>query len=254
MSLSILKTTLLIIITSLCFASCKKDKTSELGNNTSEIPQCSIQFYVTVKSNNLSVIWDSLNNINAAGNIYSINKLNLFIANISLKKDDGTIYKNNKIYYVNPRLNTKNSFQLDSIPIGNYIEFSCIMGIDSLRNVSLGLESTVDNINMAWPNGMGGGYHFIKMEGHYIDTAGIVRGYAVHLGKNEHLVKIKLTKSLSLINKIHNCSLVFNTNEMFQNPYVYNLNFEKNYTMSDSISMSKIKVNSQDVFTLIQNN
>lgn len=246
--------TALIIITTLFFASCKKDKNNAQENNTLGISNSTLQFNITIKSNNPTIIWDSINNTNAAGNKYSVHKLNLYISNIILKKDDGSIFKTDKIFYIDPSQASKNSFQLDSIPKGNYIEFSCLIGIDSLRNVNYGLGSSIDNLNMSWPTAMGGGYHFVKMEGHYKDTAGIVHGYAIHLGRNTNLIKTKISNSITLINETHNCSLVFNTNEVFQNPYLYNLNFEKNYTMSDSAAMSKIKINMQDVFTLIQNN
>ncbi|MCA0429994.1 MAG: hypothetical protein LCH32_05775 [Bacteroidetes bacterium] len=244
----------LLSIITFILVSCKKDKSNKQESNTLGISYSDVQFNITTQSNNPTIILDSLNNTNAAGNIYSIHKLNMYISNIILKKEDGTLYKSDKVFYVDPSQTSKNFFQLDSIPKGKYIEFSCLIGVDSTRNVSSGLSSTIDNVNMAWPAAMGGGYHFIKMEGHYKDTAGTVKGYAIHLGKNINLVKNKFSTSLTLLNSVHNCSLVFNTNEVFQNPHLYNLNFEKNYTMSDSVAMSKIKINMQDVFTLIQNN
>lgn len=219
-----------------------------------ENPYSSAQFYITVKNNNTVITWDSLNNINTAGNIYSVHNINMYISNITLKRDDGTIYISKKIFYIDPSQISKTSFQLDSIPKGNYLEISYLIGIDSLRNIDFGLETTIDNLNMAWPTAMGGGYHFIKIEGHYMDTANTIQGYAIHLGKNENLVKIKTTGPLIQEHELHNYSITFNINEVFQNPYLYNLNLDNNYTMSDSVAMLKIKTNMQDAFTLTQNN
>ena len=47
--------------------------------------------------------------------------------------------------------------------------------------------------------------------------------------------------------------MIFNINEVFANPYNYNLNIENNYTMSDSIAMLKIKNNIKDAFHVFQN-
>jgi hypothetical protein len=53
------------------------------------------------------------------------------------------------------------------------------------------LSTTLDNLNMAWPTAMGGGYHFLKMEGHYLDSLNTNQGYAIHIGKNENLMPVK---------------------------------------------------------------
>ena len=36
---------------------------------------------------------------------------------------------------------------------------------------------------MAWPDVMGGGYHFLKLEGHYKKDS-LLAGYAMHIGQN----------------------------------------------------------------------
>lgn len=107
---------------------------------------------------------------------------------------------------------------------------------------------------MAWPTAMGGGYHFIKIEGHYLDTSSTIQGFAIHLGKNNNLVNVAINQVLNQQNSLHNYSLIFNINEVFSNPYLYNLNIDNNYTMSDSVAMFKIKSNMKDAFSIIQNN
>lgn len=235
-------------------ASCKKDtlKTEEpvsIENNLS-----SAKIVVLLKNNNIPIIWDSLNNTNAAGNIYSIHTVNFFISDISIKRDDGYLYKTNGVFYLDPSSNSKSVIQIDSIPKGNYTEISYLVGVDSTKNIDFGLGTTIDNLNMAWPTAMGGGYHFIKIEGHYLDTTNTIQGYAIHLGKNKNLVKVKIIHNLSQQNTSHNYSLLFNINDVFSSHYVYDLNVDNNYTMTDSAAMTKIKNNIQNAFTIIQNN
>jgi hypothetical protein len=227
--------------------SCKKHESFVLPEYTKA------KFTVSTKCDASDIFTDSLININSSGNIYSIHTVNFYISNIKLKRDDDSIYTSNKIIYIDPLLSLKNNFYLDSIPVGNYTEISYNIGIDAIRNKDYSLTSTLDNLNMAWPTAMGGGYHFLKMEGHYLDTLNISQGYAVHLGKNENLITINQNLALKQRNDNHEYSMIFNLNEVFANPNKYDLNIENNYTMSDSIAMLKIKNNIKDAFNIIQN-
>lgn len=254
MNFSHLKQFALIVISIATLGSCKKNTTQTPESDSTSDLYSSAKIALSVNCDNISIIYDSLNYTNSSGNIYSIHNINLYISNISIKRDDGFLYKSKQIFYMDPNINGKNILQIDSIPKGNYNEIRFLVGIDSTRNIDFGMPTTTDNLNMAWPSAMGGGYHFIKIEGHYLDSINVTKGYAIHLGKNENLVPIIINKNLSQLSSLHNYSLQFNINEVFKNPYTYNLNIDKNYTMSDSLAMKKIKLNMQDAFSIIQNN
>ncbi len=243
-----------LVTTLVIFASCKKDTKIDLSNDAPSSIYSSANISVIAKSDNPPVIWDSLNNTNAAGNIYSVQNINFYISEITLKRNDGFIYKSNRVFYIDPRISSKASLQLDSIPKGNYTSLAFLIGVDSLRNVDFGLGTTVDNLNMAWPTAMGGGYHFMKVEGHYLDTSNTIQGFAIHLGKNNNLVNVLINQYFNQLNSSHDYSFMFNINEVFTTPYLYNLNVDNNYTMSDSLAMLKIKSNMKDAFSIIQNN
>lgn len=206
---------------------------------------------IHVNTNGNSLIWDSISNTNAAGNKYSVNKINFYISNITLSNANGLTYSSPQIFYIDPSVSSKSIIQLDSIPKGEYNVISFLVGIDSLHNKDYHLPNTMDNLNMAWPTVMGGGYHFVKIEGHYLDSINNVQGFAVHLGKNINLVEVAINGSLYQLSS-HEYSLMFNINEIFANPYTYDLNKDNNYTMSDSVAMQKIKTNMKDAFTIIQ--
>jgi len=234
----------LILIT---FLSCKKDV------NPDSTGYSKARFTVSLKCDGALVYIDSLMNTNSSGNVYSIHTVNFYISNIKMKRDDDSIFSSNKIIYIDPLLSSKNAFYLDSIPVGNYTEIIYTIGIDSSHNIDYGLTTTLDNLNMAWPSAMGGGYHFLKMEGHYLDSLNTNKGYAIHIGKNENLMPVKNNQLLQQRNDTHEYSMIFNINEVFANPYNYNLNIENNYTMSDSMAMLKIKNNIKDAFQVFQN-
>lgn len=212
------------------------------------------KFTISLRAGTSPIIWDSVNYYNAAGNKYDVETANFYISNVTLKTVGGVIYSSNKVFYIDPSIAAKSTFSLDSIPPADYSEMTFLIGLDVDRNKTLALGSAMDNLVMAWPDAMGGGYHFMKLEGRYLDTLGVSRGYAIHLGKNENLVTAKITQNMHQKYWNHDYSLYFNVNEVFANPYTYNLNFEESYTMSDSVAMLKIKNNMSDVFTITQNN
>ncbi|MBN8692082.1 MAG: hypothetical protein J0L69_02745 [Bacteroidetes bacterium] len=207
------------------------------------------KFSLILKNANTTIIWDSLNNTNAAGNIYSVESLQFYISDLTFKNSKKTI-TSNKIIYIDGSVNSTCSFLIDSIAPGDYTEVSFVIGLSNLKNISGSLPNTIENLNMAWPDGMGGGYHFMKLEGRYLDTLAIKRGYAIHLGKNNFQPKITISKKLTQKFWNHEYKLVFNINEVFQSPNLYNLNFENNYTMNDTVANRKIINNIKDAFSL----
>ncbi|QLH46202.1 MAG: hypothetical protein HWD58_11555 [Bacteroidota bacterium] len=89
----------------------------------------------------------------------------------------------------------------------------------------------------------------MKLEGYLIQNTQQV-GYAVHLGNNPHLVRCVIPMPFHLYAGHQNAKLVMNINEWFDHPSRYDLIQDGNYTMGDSLLMSKVAKNGQDVFTL----
>lgn len=235
----------LTVLAILCIHSCKKESINPAYSKA--------KFTVQMNSADAKIIWDSLNYTNQAGNKFSVSTANFYISGIVMKSATKT-YTSKKVFYLNPKDVSKSSFSLDSIPPADYTEINMYIGLDKNTNKTNSLTATTDNVNMAWPDMMGGGYHFIKLEGNYKDSLNVTKGYAIHLGKNENLVTVKINKEMRQRLWNHAYTLKFNVNEVFTNPYKYDLNWEKNYTMSDSIAMLRIKNNMSDVFTLVQDN
>jgi hypothetical protein len=193
--------------------------------------------------------FDAIKYINEAGNEYSVSKLEYFISNIALKNSNGAVYKSKITQYVNAANAKTNKIFLDSIAPGTYTELSFLIGLSAEQNVSNSLPSIPENNNMYWPDHMGGGYHFMKFEGHFNDTTA-TPGFAVHLGKTAYVVKIKINKQIKLTLRNQKQTLSMNLNEWFRNPNVFDLKGGNNYTMSNDSLMNVISKNGVDVFTL----
>lgn len=224
--------------------SCKKDKEEVLPE---EYTTLKINFSYSV--DNAPLIFDSLIYTNDAGEVYAISKLEYYISNITFYRSSVSVYKTDKIVYLSANSSSANSIVLESIPVGGYSYITFNVGIDASRNSSYYLPNTAENIGMAWPEMMGGGYHFMKLEGHYFNNSSSF-GYAVHLGKNTNLVSCTINEECSL--SYPNAELEFNMNinEWYRTPEQYSFITDGNYTMSDSLLMAKIKSNGADAFSL----
>lgn len=232
----------------LCFVvlgifSCKKDIA---------IPDPgSIKFAVEYTVDGGSLQFDTIKYLNAAGNKYSINHLEYFVSGFTFNKSDGSSHKSNSVFYANAQRPLTNSIVIDNLPQGSYTSISFFIGLDSNTNKTNFLPNTLDNINMAWPDSMGGGYHFMKMEGYFLDKTGLQKdGYTMHLGKNINLVKIDLNIPLVITKDIQTKTLTMNINEWYKNPSVYDFEVDGNYSMGLPNAMSKLTQNGKDVFTI----
>jgi hypothetical protein len=95
---------------------------------------------------------------------------------------------------------------------------------------------------------MGGGYHFIKFEGHFLNGASSV-GFAMHIGNNMNLPQANMSQSLTLDGGSGTLALRFNLNELFRTPHDYDL-VNGNYSMGSMMLMTQLKENAADAFTL----
>ncbi|MBN9482821.1 MAG: hypothetical protein BGO70_08090 [Bacteroidetes bacterium 43-93] len=196
------------------------------------------------------LIWDSLIYKNAAGNRYSITRINYYISNIHFYRNRYDVLFVDSIFYVSAANIASCNFNITNVPSGPYDSVSFCIGLLPVRNASYSLPPTMDNVNMIWPDVMGGGYHFLKFEGHWLDSLGHVGGFAMHLGSNGYYsiagagFKMKIPPGST-----DRLKLTMNMNEWFRNPNTYNLETDGVYSMGNATLMKKLAENGKDVFT-----
>jgi hypothetical protein len=119
------------------------------------------------------------------------------------------------------------------------------------QNISNSLDNTPENINMQWPEVIGGGYHFLKFEGRYLDSANINQGFTMHIGTNDMPIQHqKIAINVEVVESVSaELELKMNINEWFKNPYTYDFNKDGNYTMAIPELMVLLKNNGYDTFT-----
>jgi hypothetical protein len=241
----------IIVVFGMIIFSCKKDDNPIL-NTTTTNPSIiqGVDFEITYSIDNNALMYNHPMYLTPAGYNYSITNLCYYISRIELIKADTsyTALKNHQ--YIDANKSETNTFTIENIAEGDYIGVKFYIGLDSTQNISFFLPPTNDNNNMQWPQLMGGGYHFLKLEGNYIDNSATY-GYAMHLGTNNCLIPIKLFSPIHISNNVKTkLKLKMNINEWFKNPHLFDFNLDANNIMGDSINMKKIAENGADVFTI----
>ena len=162
------KTLLTLTVIGLVLTSCEKDKPIATD--------ITINFTHTVDGSDL--ITNSMIYTNEAGENYDVQTLKYLISNITLHDDLGyTVLKD--IHFIDISDESTFSFTYDNVPNNNYYAISYRMGFDTTKNISNLYVNENYHTAMAWPDMMGGGYHYMKLEGDFNDS---LSGYGTHTG------------------------------------------------------------------------
>ncbi len=221
--------------------SCKKEKDTQV--NTFDVKMC-----LAYQVDNSPLEYNTVKYTNAAGNNYSVSKLQFYLSSFVFENNEGKTFTFDSVYYVDATAPAQ-LYLFKGLPEGSYKSIKFNIGLDAAKNKSNTLENTVNNQNMAWPEMMGGGYHFLKLEGNY-KSGNEFFGFNMHLGKNNNLVPISLNQEFKVAVNAPILQLNMNINKWFEGAYTYDLNTDASYTMTDSLAMNKLAQNGKNVFSI----
>lgn len=235
----------------LCFtsaflaSSCKKEK--------SDTPpeEYQVTFIFSHKIGNEVLEFDTIRYFNAFGNKYSVATLKYFISNITLLRPDSGTLLFNEDHYVDASDTATFTF-IPSVkaPPGNYSRISFIFGLDSLKNVTGRFPDPPEN-KMEWPAAIGGGYHYMKLEGKF-DSAGIIKNYQCHTGQSmgvPYFIDISLQVTFSVNGHGVTVRIIMDINEWWKNPSTLDLNNITEIMMNPTYQ-KYIQENGTDVFSI----
>jgi hypothetical protein len=83
---------------------------------------------------------------------------------------------------------------------------------------------------MVWPAPLGGGYHYSKCEGFYLNAQGAQAGYATHMGRvrrdtdtedHHHFFTVNLSIALSVDGDTSTLPIVMDVNQWYEEPNTY---------------------------------
>jgi hypothetical protein len=256
----------LVFIVSLSFCSCKKDK-KETITDTGKLV---FKFVNYIDGQPLQE--DTMKYVNAANNLYSVSEVKYFVSEVTLHKSDGTVKTINEweeIHYIDEDLpNTKTWNVYDKIAIGNYDSITFIFGIRSEKNKSFMFVNPPE-VNMMWPDILGGGYHYLMINGFWKDSINQKEPYNFHMGIGQ-IYKGPTINTDSIIGYIDNSfkvnlpassfnlqkdetreiQIIMNIDSWFKTPHIYDHNYWGGAIMQNQPAMHMAKENGWDVFSI----
>lgn len=257
---------LLILLIAMLFLSsaCKEDPVTPVDQTA----RLTLNFYHAVDG--YKIEYDTMKYINAAGNPYLINEIQYFISDVILYKDDGTQHLLDAwedIHYVDTDLPETWSYELmDSIQPGNYDSISFTFGINEQKNQSLMFVNPPES-NMFWPEFLGGGYHYLKLNGKWKDTGDTIRPYNFHMGIGQvydstsgeingfvqNYFRVSLPPYSFTISENESLSITvgMDVKRWFEDPHVFDFNQWGGDIMQKQDAMQVAKENGHNVFSLI---
>ena len=196
---------------------------------------------------------DSIRYENAALNVYSVEVLKYFVSNFKFFTKGKTI-EVNKAFYVDIEDVTSMTLALDQpLTIDTFTGISFTFGLDSSMNET-GTYTNEPEINMEWPEMMGGGYHFMKLEGKYNENDSTIEHYHMHTGASAGLpfhftVNLNQDTIYSTGADI-NITVDMNINEWMTGPNNWNFDDYQAGIMGDTLAQRSLKENGNSVFSI----
>jgi len=244
-----------ILLLLFIFTSCSK-------NNDDDVKQVQITFNFSHNWDGTPVLntnFNSINYFNLNGDNLSITKLRYLISKITFEKTTGEIFVLDGYNLVDVTNNTNLSFTpITTIPDGNYSNVSFTFGFDNDDNYN---ENYNDLNSASWnvPGILGGGYHYMQLEGKFINDMATETGYAYHTIRavdNSGAIQVFqdtfFEVDLGPVNITNNATFNIGMNiaEWFKNPKIWDLNVLNNALMPNFNAQVLMFENGQNVFSL----
>jgi hypothetical protein len=189
---------------------------------------------------------------NANGEKISIERLRYVLSNIQL----GTNYTNYNL--VNLTENNGLQLILEDVPTGNNT-LNFTFGFNDTDNID-GIYQDLNSASFNVPGMLGGGYHFMQLDGKYIDTNSTEAGFnyhairAVDITDPENLVfqDTSFLVDLGTVLFTNNATIEIKMNlaEWFKNPNTWNLNELNTVLMPNFEAQKMMNENGKSVFSL----
>lgn len=177
------KTILLLSVASLVLfvinTSCKKDDNSDVPEHGT------IMLVFTQYCDGSPLEYDTMKYTNAAGNHYQVSEIQYFVSDVVFHKTDGDsmlVDDEKEIHYVDTDLPETQYWEIaDPVEPGEYSKVAFTFGICEEKNQSMLFVNPPER-DMFWPENIGGGYHYMKLNGKWLADDGSVKPFNFHLG------------------------------------------------------------------------
>jgi len=260
---------IVICLSGLVLISCSdgSDKEPEILPETGKIT-----FTFTHHVDQKPIQLDSMMYVNAAGNPYEVNEIMYFISDVTLHRSGGEKFLIDDwkdIHYVELAIPSTLKWEIfDDIPAGSYDSITFIFGIPEEKNESFMFVNPPED-KMLWPDILGGGYHYMMINGKWLDENNDEQFYNFHLGigqlykgdeinfdsiyayvQNYFTVNLPASSFKLKKDQSRDIEIIMNIESWFETPYNFDFNYWGGAIMEIQPAMQMGVENGYDVFTI----
>ncbi len=198
------------------------------------------------------VIMDDIRYSNALDQEFSIKTIKYFISEIKLYRKDGSTLAFNDIHYVDQRAaETLYHTLSEKVPLGEYTGISFVHGLTAAENTNGRFTEPPESL-MEWPMMMGGGYHYMKLEGEY-RTPDITSFFNFHsgaLGGTPYEVKVNLNnQAFELTDRPQEMLIKMEIQEWFKDPVDWDFTYFGSAIMGNTEAQQTVQKNGATVYS-----
>ena len=204
--------------------------------------------------------FNSLNYTNAHGELLSIERLRYLISDVTLTKPDGQTILLEGYNLIDVTNQTGLSYTpVDQITTGTYTNVSFVFGLVNEKNT----DGAYTDLNVAsWnvPMMLGGGYHYMQLDGKFINSNNEAQGYNFHAiraadnpGANPSFPQdtfFRVNLGAITVGTNEKINVAMHIEKWFKNPNTWDLNLYNQMLMPNSAAQILMYENGQNVFTL----
>ncbi|MEZ5002242.1 MAG: MbnP family protein [Chitinophagales bacterium] len=250
-SISLFKSFILLLAMGLTFVACDEDVVEDATTT--------VTFSFTHNFDGADVTASEFNVfdfINANNDTLSISKLRYLVSDFKLFNANGDTVSFAGYNLVDVTNSTGLSFvTTEEVPQGTYTGISFVFGFDSVSNVS----NAYADLNVAtwnWPDMLGGGYHFMQMEGKYLEND-VEMPYAYHNGTAkvsdgvfEQNYFTAVLGGVTLDKANADIEVKMNIAEWYKNPTTWDFSIYNIMLMPNYAAQKIMQANGKSVFSL----
>lgn len=222
----------------------------------------SITLYAMHDINGQPLVTETLCYTNEAGNLYLVNEVQWFLSHLEIKDEQGQWTNLATSWYIDTNLPESQTLRVTEMPEGHYQTLRFTFGLSDADNLS-GSFSNPPESNMFWPNELGGGYHYMKLNGKFRNSDHLLAPLAIHLGRgqnagltefydNSFTVELPIDLDITGGNE-STLGITMNIENWFRGPNVYDFNIFGSAIMQNQQAQQTLKANGHNVFSIKTN-
>lgn len=248
-----MKRVLFLVVILFVFASCKHE----------EIP-AKLNLTFNIAADGDQIQYDVLEYQNDAGNPYQVSEVKFFISAVQLFKEGKmtAITDNYGIHYYDSNLPDTRSWDIaDELEEGAYDSIAFVFGLLPEQNVTGFFVNPPEN-NMSWPEVLGGGYHYMQINGKWLAAGDTLKPFNLHTGIGQTYANGEITgfihnqfrvvlplNGFQIRTGHYNClTLEMNVNNWFRTPHRIDWNEIGGSIMQNQEVQQWLKENGANIF------